>query len=118
MIAVIPFLLSLAIGIGAMAFGVFDLWQVAGRFASSSENSALVARGIAGAIAIFVCGSFCWSLFSLAKPLITKTVPAKRQMNGLMLVFAPALSGLLCTLYLLISSAGMRAVHWVFFSSP
>ena len=105
-------LASTAVGLGAMALGAYGLWASANRFPEAS-TALLVAQGFACLVVVGLLGSFCYAQYTVLRPLVVKTPGSADKLNGLMVVMAPAATGLLLTVYIGVAIVVLRLAHWI-----
>jgi len=104
-------LVSAAIGLGAMSLGAWGVWISAHRFPADS-TSLLVAQGFGILAVLAVFGGFCSTMFTLLRPLFGGKPDPSGKLNGLLVVMAPAVTGLVSGVYLGIAVVVLRAAYW------
>ena len=104
-------LVSAAIGLGAMSLGAWGVWISALRFPAGSTSLG-VARGFAIIAVLVVFGGFCSTMFTLLRPLLGGKPDPSNKLNGLLVVMAPAVTGVVSGVYLGIAIVALRVLHW------
>lgn len=104
-------LVSAAIGLGAMSLGAWGVWISAHRFPADSMSLA-AAQGFAILAMLVVFGGFCSTMFTLLRPLFGGKPDPSNKLNGLLVVMAPAVTGVVSGVYLGIAIVALRVLHW------
>lgn len=104
-------LMSAAIGLGAMCWSAWGVWIAAQRYPDGS-TSLWLAQGFGILAVLAVFGGFCSTMVSLLRPFFGGKPDPSGRLNGLLVLMAPAVTGLVSAVYLGIVIVGLRLLHW------